>query len=60
MVKEVAQEKPKNLKPIVVGGRVKIVGNSKSGIVESLDGRNAKVIVGSFRIKAKVIDLEAI
>ena len=60
VVKEVAQEKPKNLKPIVVGGRVKIVGNSKSGIVESLDGRNAKVIVGSFRIKAKVIDLEAI
>lgn len=53
-------DSPKSTKPVTIGARVKISGYPKTGIVQSLKGKQAEVLVGNFNMKIKITDLEVV
>ncbi len=53
-------EKPKSNKPVEVGSRVRIPGHTKTGVVQSLKGKQAEVLIGNFNVRIKVNDLEVV
>jgi len=53
-------EKSKSNKPVEVGSRVRIPGHNKTGVVQSLKGKQAEVLVGNFNVRIKVADLEVV
>lgn len=53
-------ELPKVQKPVIKGSRVRLPGNTKTGVVQSIDGKNAIVMVGNFNITVKTKDLTAV
>ena len=53
-------EKPKSTKPLEIGSRVRIPGHTKTGVVQSLKGKQAEVLVGNFNVRIKVTDLEVV
>lgn len=57
---KIEEIKPKSIKPIVVGSRVRIPGHTKTGVVQKLKGKQAEVLVGNFNVRIKVADLEAV
>ena len=70
-IKEVLVEKPSAPKPrrtkgptipqkkkAKVGSRVKIPGYNRTGEVQSIKGNSAEVLIGNFKVKAKLVDLE--
>ena len=70
-IKEVLVEKPSAPKPrrtkgptipqkkkAKVGSRVKIPGYNRTGKVQSIKGNSAEVLIGNFKVKAKLVDLE--
>ena len=59
VVQEVEEPKKSN-KPVTVGARVRIPGHSKTGVVQSLKGKQAEVLVGNFNVRIKITDLEVV
>ena len=57
---KIEEIKPKSIKPIEVGARVRIPGHTKTGVVQRLKGEQAEVLVGNFNVRIKVSDLEAV
>lgn len=57
VVKEDVQEQLKPVKQIKIGDRVKLTNQSKSGIVQEINGKKVVVLIGNFKVKASLKDL---
>ncbi len=56
--KAVLPQHNNNKKEAKVGSRVKIPGYNKTGEVQSIKGDTAEILIGTFKVKAKLKDLE--
>jgi dsDNA-specific endonuclease/ATPase MutS2 len=54
---DVVVEKPKPIKKLKLGDRVKITNYSKSGILQEINGDKVVVQIGNFTVKALKKDL---
>lgn len=57
IVKEEVEDQLKPFKKIKIGDRVKLTNQSKSGIVQEINGQKVVVLIGNFKVKASIKDL---
>ena len=54
------KEAPKVIKPIVLGGKVKLITGTEVGDVIDISGKNVTVLFGNFQTKTKIDKLEGV
>ncbi len=57
---KVDEFKPKSIKLIETGSRVRILGHAKTGVVKKIKGKQAEVLVGNFMVRIKLADLDLV